>query len=237
MDVGAGDVHLDDAHLLAAVQRAAIFRVLLRCVDTDVGDDRAVENLRDVGQLLRNHKIDARILKSHRVQHPAGRLRHAGLGISKPGLRRGTLEGKGPQDVQVIDLRKLPPVSQRAGGGNHRIFKRNARQGDLQLYHAISSFRNTGPSLQTRRGPPFVSMVQPTQAPKPQAIRASKLYCPIFSWGSAQAAFSMGVGPQTNAAVHSGTARTRSVTNPFVPRLPSSVATKRRQPRAANSSR
>ena len=49
----------------------------------------------------------------------------------------------------------------------------------------MSSFRNTGPSLQTRFGPLLVWMVQPTQAPKPQAIRASKLNCPPFSWGRA----------------------------------------------------
>ena len=72
------------------------------------------------------------------------------------------------------------------------------------------------------------------QAPHPQAMRSSKEYCPgqeIFSYK----AFIMPRGPQHAAPSYSAPSM-RSVTRPLIPRLPSRVATRTSQPRAANSS-
>src|SRR5699024_1093487 len=106
----------------------------------------------------------------------------------------GALKGKGAQAVDVVILGELRPVAEGAAGPHHRIGQGEPAEAYLGIYHSNSSPLNTGPSAHTRLGPEAVSMVQPMQAPTPQAMRPSRLYQP---WGySRLTARSMGSGPQ-----------------------------------------
>ena len=56
------------------------------------------------------------------------------------------------------------------------VIERYSAKVNLCVYHKISSFSRTGPSLQIRLYPVMVLQEQPIQAPNPQPILSSKLY-------------------------------------------------------------
>ena len=80
-------------------------------------------------------------------------------------------------------------------GGDDGVVHLNAAEDHFCVHHTISSFSSTGPSLQMRLLPYFVSQEQPMQAPKPQPIRSSKLNWPEVLQAS-YTALSIGSGPQ-----------------------------------------
>ena len=154
-----------------------------------------MENLLHPGQLLANDALHAGILKPHGVEHSPGGFGDAGGGVAEPGLPGGALEGEGPQAVDVVKLRELPPVAESSAGGDHRVVQPDAGEGHPRIYHMISSFSSTGPSLQIRLFPYLVLQEHPMQAPNPQPIRSSKLRRPEVAV-ALYTAFSMGSGPQ-----------------------------------------
>ena len=87
----------------------------------------------------------------------------------------GAFEGEGAQTVDVIQLCKLVAVAKGTAGGDDGVIQRDAAELNPGIYHMISSFSSTGPSLQMRLLPYLVLQVQPMQAPKPQPMRSSKL--------------------------------------------------------------
>ena len=204
MYVGTADVHFDDADLFFPVHPLGAGPVFLQGETADVGDQRFVENLPQMGQFLPAHRVQPRILQPHGIQHAVRAFRNAGQRISVTGFQRRSLERNGTQNVQVIQLCEFPAEPEGAAGRNHRIVQRNAGKRHTQsvlcifhpalLYHMISSRIRTGPSLQIRFVPYFVLQLHPIQAPKPQPMRSSKLNCP--SSASGQTARSIGSGPQ-----------------------------------------
>ena len=127
-------------------------------------------------QLVSNHVLHAGVLQAHGVQHPIRRFGDAGGGVAKTGGKGGALKGEGAQAVDIVKFGKLLPVAKAPAGGNDGVIEPDPAQVHRQIHHSNSSFRNTGPSLHTRLGPNRVSMEQPMQAPKPQAMRSSREY-------------------------------------------------------------
>ncbi len=156
MNIWAGDVDLQNLDLVRFVEPGAVFHVLLQGETADVGDDRAVKEPGNVGNLLMEDCVHAGILEANGVQHAGGGFGNAGLGVARAGLGGGALPGEGAQNVQVIELRKLPPVAEGSRGGNDGVFQCHPSQSDGQVYHRMSSFWNMGPSLHTRQRPFFV---------------------------------------------------------------------------------
>ena len=195
MYVGAGDVDLQPAYLFLRRQQGAGLGVFLHREAAHVGHDRLVEHLPQPGQLLGDDGVRAGILQPHGVQQPAVVLRDAGGGVAEPGLAGGALEGEGAQHVDVVELRELIAVAEGTAGGDDGVIQPDTAEGDCRVYHRISSFCRTGPSLQMRLVPYFVRQLQPMQAPKPQPMRSSKLNCPEVPQ-CCHTARSMASGPQ-----------------------------------------
>ena len=151
--------------------------------------------LLELWQLRFDHRVHAGVLQPHRVQKTARVLRDAGGGVSKAGLPGRALEREGAQHIDVVQLRELIAKAEGAAGGDDGVVHLNAAEGHFCVHHTISSFSSTGPSLQMRLLPYFVSQEQPMQAPKPQPIRSSKLNWPEVLQAS-YTALSIGSGPQ-----------------------------------------
>ena len=151
--------------------------------------------LLELWQLRFDHRVHAGVLQPHRVQKTARVLRDAGGGVSKAGLPGRALEREGAQHIDVVQLRELIAKAEGAAGGDDGVVHLNAAEDHFCVHHTISSFSSTGPSLQMRLLPYFVSQEQPMQAPKPQPIRSSKLNWPEVLQAS-YTALSIGSGPQ-----------------------------------------
>ena len=139
MDIGAGDVHLQNAHVLAGVQLGAVVGVLRQGEAAHVGNQRSLEEPGHIGDLLGDDGVDAGVLEAHGVEHTGGGLGDTGLGIAQPGFTGGALEGEAAQDIQVISFGVFPTVAEGAGGGDDGVFQFHARQGNGEVYHTISS--------------------------------------------------------------------------------------------------
>ena len=193
--VGARDVDLDNPHLLLAVDALAAVGILLDREARDVGDDGFVEELLQARQLLGDHVVDAGVLQPHGVDHARRALGDARRGVAEARLARRPLEGERPEDVDVVEVAEFGAVAERAAGRDDRIVQSQAAQYHRCVYHTISPFSSTGPSLQMRLFPYFVLHEQPMQAPNPQPMRSSKESCPCCGTASARAR-SIGSGPQ-----------------------------------------
>ena len=154
-----------------------------------------MEDAAHFGELLRDDLLHTGVLKPDGVDHTRGALGDARRGIAEAGLKGRALEGKRTENVDVVKLGKFIAEAERAAGGDDRIVDLNTRKIYLQLFHRISSFTSTGPSRQMRLLPVTVLQEQPMQAPKPQPIRSSKLYCPEVTVAPCRAR-SIGSGPQ-----------------------------------------
>ena len=151
--------------------------------------------LLELRQLRFDYRVHAGVLQAHSVQQTARVLRDTGGGVSEAGLPGRTLERKGAQHIDVVQLRKLIAKAEGAAGGDDGVVHLNTAEGHFCIHHTISSFSSTGPSLQIRLLPYFVLQEQPMQAPKPQPIRSSKLNWPEVLQ-ALYTAFSIGSGPQ-----------------------------------------
>ena len=134
-----------------------------------------MEALGKLRQLLRDHRVHAGVLQTHGIDHAGGAVGDAGGGVAEAGLPGGSLEGEGAQHVDVVELGKLVAVAEGSAGGDQGVVQIQTAQMHFGIYHTISSFSSTGPSLQMRLLPYLVLQVQPMQAPKPQPMRSSKL--------------------------------------------------------------
>ena len=77
-------------------------------------------------------------------------------------MLRRPFQGNAADDVQVHAVGQFQAEPEGSARGNHGVLQADAAEIDRQVfYHISSSFLNTGPSLQTRRGPFFVWMLQP----------------------------------------------------------------------------
>ena len=151
--------------------------------------------LLELRQLRFDHRVHTGVLQAHSIQQSTGILRDAGGGVAEAGFPGRTLERKGAQHIDVVQLRKLIAKAEGAAGGDDGVVHLNAAEDHFCVHHTISSFSSTGPSLQMRLLPYFVSQEQPMQAPKPQPIRSSKLNWPEVLQAS-YTALSIGSGPQ-----------------------------------------
>ena len=129
-------------------------------------------------QFMPHDMLYARILQADGIEQPARALCDARQRVPVARVQRGPLKGKGAQNVDIVQLRKLAAISKGAAGRNDRIVQCPAAERNAHVYHTISPLSSTGPSLQMRLYPYFVSQLQPMHAPKPQAMRASKLNWP-----------------------------------------------------------
>ena len=196
MNIGAADIDLQPAHLWLGIQLLAGIGVVLYAEAGDVGHHRLAEALGQPGQLPGNHSLHAGILQAHGVDHAAGALCNPGGGVAEARLPGGSLKGEGAQPVDVVQLSEFIAVAEGAGGGNHRVVQRDAAEANFGVHQKKTSSRGkTGPSLQTRLAPLLVWMEQPMQAPKPQPMRSSMLYCPAVET-TVSMALNMGRGPQ-----------------------------------------
>ena len=116
----------------------------------NVGHYRLVETGFQLGQFLGDDLFHTGVLQTHRIDHAAGALRDPGGGIAEPGIPGGTLERKSTQLVDVVNFGKLIAEAEGAGGRDHGVIQFNAAEIDFGIYHKISSFFMTGPSLQIR---------------------------------------------------------------------------------------
>ena len=162
MYVGAGDIHFNEVYALAIIGLGAAFPVFFHREAADVGYDGAAVNLAERRYFLADQYVDTGILQAHGIDHAAGAVCYAGGGVAKTGLPGGSLQGNAAQDVEVHIPGQFQAKAEGAAGGDDGVFQAQAAQHYRKvLYHTISSFLNTGPSLHTRRGPRVVLMVQP----------------------------------------------------------------------------
>ena len=175
MDIRAGDVDLQPADLRLRVKPGADLGIFFHAEAAHIRHDRLVKHLFQLRQLVRDDRVHAGVLQPHCVEHSAGILGDARCGVAEARRTRRPLEGERAEHIDVIQLRKLPPVAKRAAGRDDGVFELDPAERYGCCGHTISSFVNTGPSLQTRLLPCVVSQVQPMHAPKPQPMRASRL--------------------------------------------------------------
>ena len=195
MDVRAADVDLQPADLRLPVEQRAGFGVFLHGKTADIRHDQLVKDGIQLRKLLRNHLFNTGILQTDRVEHAGGTVRDSRRWVAEAWLQRRSLEGKGAEAVDVVDLGKLIAEAEGSGGRDHGIIQFDSAKSDTQPSHRISSFCSTGPSRQIRLLPVIVLQLQPIQAPKPQPIRFSKLNDPEVT-AFAKTALSIGSGPQ-----------------------------------------
>ena len=175
VDVGAGHVDLQPAHLVAFVQLFAGGGVIGDGKSADVGHDGLMKTFCKLGQFFADHLIHAGVLKTDGVDHACGAFGNAGGGVAEAGLQGGSLEGEGPQNVDIVQFGKFIAEAEGSAGGDDRVVHLNAAEGDFCIHHMISSFSSTGPSLQIRLFPYLVLQEHPMQAPNPHPMRSSKL--------------------------------------------------------------
>jgi hypothetical protein len=84
-DVRARDVELDPGDARDSLEAARDLDVVADGLACDVDEDRDLPR-RPGRRVLLDDRIDARVLQTDRVEHPAGRLGHAGVGFPMRGL-------------------------------------------------------------------------------------------------------------------------------------------------------
>ena len=156
LDVGAAHIDLDEIGQRGGICLGTALHILLQGKAADVGNDGLMIDRPELGQLLRHHFVDARVLQAHGVEHPPWGLRDPGGGVAKAGLPGGPLNADGPQTVNVIPLGKFIAEAKGAAGGEDGVVQRHAAEGNCGIYHRISSFSSTGPSRQMRLLPYLV---------------------------------------------------------------------------------
>ena len=195
MDIGAGDIDLDDTDLIHGVYEGTAVGIFIDGKTADVGYDLLVENLRKGRKLFGDDCVDSRILEPDGIDEASAALGDSWSGISEARFSGGSFYGDGTEDVQIIDLCHLKAEPEGSAGRNDRIGKLEASKESSCVYHIISSLLKTGPSLQILFAPPVVRQVQPMHIPKPQPILSSRLSC-AGADVAAQRAFIIGIGPQ-----------------------------------------
>ena len=83
MDVRAGNIHFQPANLLACVKLPADLNVLFDRKPAHIRHDRLVKNLLEPRKLFCYHRVHARVLQAHGVEHTAGHLCNARLRLGK----------------------------------------------------------------------------------------------------------------------------------------------------------
>ena len=193
--IGTADVHLEPAHLLLLSKLFGRLGVFKRRAGGDICHHGLVKNFTKTGQFVADDRVDPGVLQADCVQHAGGALRNAREGIARARLRGRALEGEAAEKVDIVDAGKLQAVAEGSRGGQNGIVQFDAAELHVQASHSSSSFRKTGPSLQTRFIPLTVGLLQPMQAPKPQPIRTSKASSP-GAWVASHTARSIPSRPQ-----------------------------------------
>jgi hypothetical protein len=80
------------------------------------------------GEIVTPDPLDPWVSESHRVQHPARELRHAGSGVSLPRFQRNRLGYQATQSIDVKDPVQLASEAGRAGSEKKWILKPAAEQ-------------------------------------------------------------------------------------------------------------
>ena len=91
-----------------------------------------------------------RVLQANSVDHAAVALCNSGGRIAETGILGGTLEGEGAQFVAIVQFCELVTETEGTGSGDDGVIHLNAAEIHFGIYHKISSFIMTGPSLQMR---------------------------------------------------------------------------------------
>ena len=106
VDVGAADVDLQPAHLRLSIQSFAGVSIIFHGKTADIGHNRLVEALFQLGKLLGNDFFHTGILQAHGVDHTGGTLGDSGGGVAEPGILGRALEGEAAEDVDIVPLEK-----------------------------------------------------------------------------------------------------------------------------------
>ena len=162
MDIGAGDIEFNDVDSVAGVSAGAAFGVLVQGESADVGYNDTIVHLSQSGDLLLDQHVDAGILETDRIDHPTLALGYARSRVAVSFNKCRTLQGDTSKHVEVVEIREFHTETEGSASRHHGV-------GEMQsadicrkiLYHIISSFLNTGPSLQMRFAPTWVLQVQP----------------------------------------------------------------------------
>ena len=195
--VGAAYVQLQNVYLRLAVHAAAGLAVFVYRETADVGDNRAIIYIAQLGQLVADHLVDARIHQAHGIDHPRRAFGHAGQRVAEARVECGALYRDGAQSVKVVIRSHHVAEAEAAAGRDDGIFESEGAEAHLQVAvhsHISSSFLKTGPFLHTPAGPLVVLMAQHAQTPNPQAMRVSRLSWPEIGMTSHRAR-SIGLGP------------------------------------------
>ena len=123
MNVGTGDVNLKPANLLFLIKPLAGINVLLNREAGNISHNRLTKASFQLGKLLGDNLINARILQTDRIDHTHTALGDSGGGVTESGLLCSTLKGEGTKNVYVIKLGKLIAKAERARCGDDRIIK------------------------------------------------------------------------------------------------------------------
>ena len=160
MHVGAGNVYLYYVNSFAIVGLGAAVAVFVHAEAADVGNYAAIVDLAQSRDFLAYQGVDSRVLKTHGIDHSAGAFGNARGGVAVAGLLGCAFKGDAAKDVKVKTVRQLQPEAKGAACGDYRVLKVYPTEVYREVYHIISSFLKTGPSLQTRLVPAVVLMLQ-----------------------------------------------------------------------------
>ena len=145
MEVGAGDVHLEDADLRAFCETPCVFGVFLEREPADIGDERAVEVLGEPGQLIGYDRVDAGVLETDGVEHARWRLGDAGQGIAETRLGGRALQRDGAEDIEIVPFGELAPEAEGAGGGDDGIMECDAGKRHGKVWIVVVLFGHNAP--------------------------------------------------------------------------------------------
>ena len=124
MDVGAGDVHLEDSSIGFPVHTLAYVGILVYTESAHVGEDRSVVDGSQGGHLMVDYLVDARVLQTNCIQHAASpALGYSRQRIAVTRFAGRTFGGDGPQYVQVHPLAHLPTKTASTAGRNNGVLQ------------------------------------------------------------------------------------------------------------------
>ena len=178
MHVGTGDIELDDAGQFLFIEQSGAFAVFLDGKAGDIRQHLSVIDLFQFRQDLFLHLMDAGILQPDRIQHAGRRFRDARQRIAVARMQGRSLDRETAGEIDIEEIQIVHSVSESAAGRDQRVLQFETREIYLKFCHTISSFVNTGPSLQMRALRSFSCSEQPMQAPKPQPILVSREHWP-----------------------------------------------------------
>src|SRR5256712_7552819 len=130
-------------------------------------DARAVEPLRQPGQLIRSDALHAWIRESHGVQHAAAKLGDAQRRMALPRLGCHRFRDDATEEIEVDDVIELPAEAGSTSSKENRVLEGGAEQ--IDRVHGRSSRGPRGPGTGASKSAPLE-----TAAPRATCIPSSR---------------------------------------------------------------